>query len=107
MKIPKIEYDVYSKLNGDNLIKLNKSICKDIKVYLSVPVEITENLDILNSSSEYYNDICYIATSDNGTDLILKDRKNEFINKNKTICQEDCAFPIIIIPHKKQIVLVI
>ena len=27
MKIPKIEYDIYSKLNGTNLIKLNISIC--------------------------------------------------------------------------------
>ena len=33
MKIPKIEYDVYAKLNGKNLIKL---------------------------SSQYYNDVCNI-----------------------------------------------
>ena len=27
MKIPKIEYNLYSKINGTNLIKLNLSIC--------------------------------------------------------------------------------
>ena len=27
-----------------------------------------------------------------GTDLILDDRRKEFIDKNKTICQENCVF---------------
>ena len=57
-----------------------------------MPIIITENLDKLNISSDYYNDICYTATSDSGTDIILKDRKKEFIEGNKTICQEDCDF---------------
>ena len=63
-----------------------------MKINLSIPIEISENIDILNSSSDYYNDICYPATSDTGTDILLKDRKNEFIDSNKTICQEDCEF---------------
>ena len=57
---------------------------------LSVPVEIEDNLDKLNSASGYYNDICYTTTSANGTDISLKDRKNEFIENNKTICQDNC-----------------
>ena len=92
MKIPKIEYDVYSKLSGNNLVKLNLSICKDIKIYLSIPISITEYIDELNSSSGYYNDICYIATSESGSDIILKDRKVEFVEKNKTVCQDHCDF---------------
>ena len=92
MKIPKVEYDVYSKLNGTYLIKLNLSFCQNSKVVISVPVIISENIDILNISSGYYNDICYVATSDSSTDITLKDRKEEFINKNKTVCQEDCDF---------------
>ena len=92
MKIPKIEYDIYSKLNGKNLEKLNISICEDVKIFLSVPVEITESLDILNTSSGYYNDICYTAKSESGTDIILNDRKNEFIEGNKSVCQDDCDF---------------
>ena len=90
MKIPKIEYGIYSKVTENRLQKLNLSICINTKIYLSIPGLIPENLDILNSSSGYYNDICYVATSGSGTDISLKDRKNEFINK--TLCQDDCEF---------------
>ena len=94
MKIPKIEYEVYSKLSGNKLQKLDLSICKNYKISIEIPIEISksENLDILNSSSGYYNDICYTTTSVNGTDISLKDRKNEFIADNKTVCQEECDF---------------
>ena len=89
MKISKIEYDVYCKLNGLNLIKLNLSICQNNKILLSVPATIKDNLDVFNSSSGYYNDICYMTTSENGTDISLKDRKNEYANN--TLCQDDCV----------------
>ena len=56
-KIPKVEYDLYSKLNNSNLIKLNKLICSNINIDMYVPIKITESIDILNSSSGYYNDI--------------------------------------------------
>ena len=92
MKIPKIEFDVYYKLNGINLEKLDLSICEDTKILFSIPIIISENLDVLNSSSGYYNDICYITTSDNGTDIPLKDRQKEYIEGNKTVCQDDCDF---------------
>ena len=92
MKIPKIEYDVYSKLSGLNLSKLNISVCEKNKILLSVPINITENIDKLNSSSGYFNDICYTATSEGGTDILLKDRKKDYIQNNKAVCQEDCDF---------------
>ena len=92
MKIPKIEYSVYCKFSGPNLKKLNLSVCEHNKMSLSLPVEISENLDKLNSSSAYFSDICYSSTSDNGTDILLTDRKKEFIEGNKTICQDDCDF---------------
>ena len=84
MKIPKVEYDVYCKLNGTNLVKLNLSHCENTKIDLSIPVKITESLDILNSSSGYYNDIYYTTSSETGTDIPLKDRKDEFVKNNKT-----------------------
>ena len=91
-KIPKVVYDVYSKLGGTNLVKLNLTVCKNSKVSLSIPVAISENIDKVNISSGYYNDMCYTATTDDGTDISLKDRKKEFIEGNKTVCQEDCDF---------------
>ena len=92
MKISKIEYDVYCKLNGTNLVRLNLSICENDKIGISIPVVLSEDIDKLNSSSDYYNDLCYISTSDSGTDISLKDRKKEFIKKNKTVCQDGCKF---------------
>ena len=91
-KIPYVKYDVYSKLNGSNLVKLNLSVCKDTKVDISIPIILSENLDKLNISSGYYNDICYKSKSDSGTDIILTDRKEEFIDGKMTICQDGCDF---------------
>ena len=51
---------------------------------------INDNINKYNSKSGYYNDICYTATSDNDTDITRNDRKNKFIDGNKTICQDDC-----------------
>ena len=92
MKTLKVEYDVYAKLFGKNLIKLNLTICENSKISISIPIIINEHLDKLNISSGYYNDICYTTTSEDGTDILLKDRQNEFIDKNKIVCQEDCDF---------------
>ena len=92
MNIPKIEYSVYYKSSGKNLEKLNLSVCENSKLFLSVPVAISENIDKLNSSSDYYNDKCYKSTSDSGTDISLKDRQKEFVEGNKTVCQEECDF---------------
>ena len=90
MRIPKIEYDIFAKLNEENLVKLNLTKCKNSKISLSIPVDKVDNLDKLNSSSSYYNDFCYTATSDSGIDITLEDRKNEY--PSKAVCQDDCDF---------------
>ena len=59
MKTLKVEYDVYAKLFGANLIKLNLTICENNKISILIPIIIKDNLDKLNASSGYYNDICY------------------------------------------------
>ena len=92
MKTLKVEYDVYAKLIGQNLIKLNLTVCENSKIYISIPIIINEHLDKYNVSSGYYNDICYTTTSEYGTDITLKDRQKEFIKKDKIICQENCDF---------------
>ena len=53
-------------------------------------IEIAKNF--LNPKSDYYNDICSSTTSECGTDISLKDRKNEFINNNMSLCEENCDF---------------
>ena len=93
MQIKKIECDIYSKLSNSNLVKLNLSVCANTKMTLSVKIKISENIDILNISSGYYNDICYTTTSDSGTDITLDDRKKQYMKRNNIIiCQEGCDF---------------
>ena len=91
MKIPKVEYEVYYPLNNiNNLTKLNLSFCKDIKIEISISVVINESIDKYDPKSDYYNDICTKASSESGTDISLKDRKNEFVKNNMSLCEENC-----------------
>ena len=89
---PKIEYEVYYPLNKSfyYLTKLNLSICKGAKIELSIPVSITDNIQKYIITSDYYNDICSLATSKNKTDITLLDRRKEFINNNMAICEQNC-----------------
>ena len=92
-KTPKVEYEIYYPLISNKMQKADLSLCKNIKIDISIPVNLTLNdLDKYNSTSGLYNDICYTLTSETGTDKCLKDRKEEFINNNLTICEEDCEF---------------
>ena len=91
MLIPKIEYEVYYPLyDKNNLTKLNLNSCSETKIEISISVKINDNIDKYNANSGYYNDICYQTTSDNGTDIPLKERRNDFINNNMTLCEENC-----------------
>ena len=92
MKTLKVEYDVYAKLSGKNLINLNLTICEKSKLSIFIPIILNGNLDKYNPNSRYYNDICYTTISEDGTDIIMKDRQNEFIEKDRIVCQEDCYF---------------
>ena len=91
--IQKLEYEVYYNFSSNNLTKLNLTVCKGIKIDISIPKDIPINeLDKYNKSSGFYNDICYIFTNDRGTDESLEDRRNNYKNKNISICEEDCDF---------------
>ena len=81
--IPIIEYEVY---NPETNEKLELENCKGSKISISIPVQINEdNLFKYNSSSEYYNDICFIYTSEKGTDLSLNDRRKEYNDNNQSL----------------------
>ena len=101
MKIPKVEYSVFQKINESYFMKLDLTLCRNDKVEISVPIIIAEDIDKLNISSGYYNDICYISTSDNGTDIILKDRKNDLLKIIKWFVKKIATFLNMIIYIKK------
>ena len=92
MKIPKIGYEIYNiNEENNNITQLNLSLCKEDKIKISIPVNISDdNIDKYNPSSEYYNNLCYSTKSNNGTDICLKDRRNDFIDNNMTLCEENC-----------------
>ena len=48
-------------------------------VLINIPVEINGNIDKLNKSSGYLNDLCYVATSNDGTVISFKDRKKNIL----------------------------
>ena len=98
-----VQYEVYNPIN---LKKLSLDICEDIPISISIPVNLDEstksiydslyksgyNLFDLNDS--FYNDICSTYTTENGTDLILSERKNLIYdnNNNISLCQDSCTF---------------
>ena len=83
-----VEYEVYNMRTKE---KLDLNICKDIKISIIYPVDLDKNqLFKYNSSSEYYNDICFIYTTEYNTDIILKDRQNEYDLKNLYLCEANC-----------------
>ena len=86
--MPVIEYEVY---HPTEFYKLDLSVCHDLKIEISLPVSIDEDeLYKHDPSSDYYNDKCYSYTSDQGTDLTLSDRQNEYADNNLTICEDNC-----------------
>ena len=86
--IPIIEYEVYNSKNGE---KLNLVYCNQTTINLIIPIIIKEEILFkYNISSPYYNDPCNSATSDNNTDIILKDRRNEYIKNNMSLCERNC-----------------
>ena len=62
---------------------------------MNIPVSIDENkLFKYDPNSSYYTDNCFSHTTENGTDIILSDRKKEYSdNKNKLIlCEDNCIY---------------
>ena len=84
--IPIIEYEVYD-INEKSILDLN--ICRNMKIELFIPVKIDEtNLILYNSLSDFYNDICFTYTTKYKTDITLKDRREEFIYNNLSLCRK-------------------
>ena len=91
--IQKIEYEVYYKFSENYFTKLNLTVCKDIKIDILIPLNISSNeIDKYNKDSGYYNDICYSFTTDAGTDISLFDRRNEYKENKLHICEDGCDY---------------
>ena len=88
--IPIVEYELYHPINKT---KMDLNYCKDLKIDISLLVNINEqNLFKHNSSDPFYNDLCFPYTTENKTDIILQDRKDEFIKNNLSLCEKNCEY---------------
>ena len=78
--IPIIGYEVY---HPENKTQLDLNYCKDILIKLNIPASIDESKEFKHDpNSDYYNDGCYAYTTENGTDILIEDRRNEYIDNN-------------------------
>ena len=60
MQVPKMEYEIYYKSHINKFEKLILDICQNININKVVPISIpNKDIDIYNSSSGFYNDVCY------------------------------------------------
>ena len=88
--IPIIGYEIYHPLNKS---KLDLTYCQDILIKLNIPVNIDENnLFKYDPNSDFYNDNCFSYTTENGTDIILNDRKQEFSENKLSLCENNCNY---------------
>ena len=87
---PIVRYEVF---HPDTKETLNLSYCQNCTMDIEYEVEIEEDeLYIYDPNSDYYTDICNTTTSESGTDITLNDRKEEFLHKNLSLCDNNCKF---------------
>ena len=96
-----VQYEVYHPITKE---KLNLSVCDSETIDLYIPVQLNEQLlelyedlksngyDLFNIQDPFYNDLCSPYKSENGTDVLLSDRKNDYYNNNYTTCQQNCEY---------------
>ena len=88
--IPLIRYEIYHPLTKE---KLDLNFCKNSYIYLDIPVTINEGqLYKHDPKNEYYSNECLPSTSENGTDILLNDRQNEFNDNNMSLCEKVCSY---------------
>ena len=98
-----VQYEIYEP---NTLNQLNLSYCSNVKISVSVPVNLEDSAislyeslsesgyNLFDSEDDFYTDICSTYTSSNGTDMTLADRKSEMLSAtaNISMCQTGCEF---------------
>ena len=87
---PIIEYEVYHPKTKE---KLDLNYCLNISINISMPIKLNKkDLFKHDPKNEYYNDLCFPYTTENGTDITLQDRQNEYVDRNLSLCESDCDY---------------
>ena len=83
---------------------MNLSYCSSISIDIYIPAEIKQETlklyedlkssgyNLFDKNDKFYTDICTPYKSENGTDVLLSDRFNDFYKANELGCQENCEY---------------
>ncbi len=94
-----VSYKVYS--GTDN--KISSSVYEGEIVSISYPINedildlsngeamAEKGVDVFNATDPFFSDLCYPYSTDNGTDMILKDRRKD-IYQNVSFCDSNCVY---------------
>ena len=104
-----VQYEVYHPLTKE---KLNLSLCNSSTIDLYIPITLDQKIidlyddlqkngyDLFDINDPFYNDICSPYKSENNTDVLLSDRKNDYYNNDNTTCQSNCEYSQFISEYK-------
>ena len=53
---------------------------------------ITNGHNLFDKDSPFYHDVCTPFTNENGNDVLLEDRINDYFNEQLNICEDGCIF---------------
>ena len=88
-----VNYKLFYPLGNANILDaLDLVICEDFPIIISIPANITGDPELYNKNSPYYNDICQHYLFADGVDKTLGDRQRDYIENNRSLCEEDCDF---------------
>ena len=98
-----VQYEVYEQMSKQ-FLELKE--CTGTNVIINSPIELNSYIESLydhlskygynlfNGNDSFYNDICAVYTTENGTDILLYDRRMDIYKStlNISLCQEGCIF---------------
>ena len=89
---PTVVYEIFYPFeDSENLVQLDLSICEGEKISISYSVEL-ENPELYDKNNPIYSDICHPYTSVDGLDMTLSGKQKEYVNNNKSLCEENCEY---------------
>ena len=85
--------------------KYSLTPCSNSKTIIYSPIEVSNlldfslarkffnetGIDMYDPNEAFFNDLCTPFTDENGNDVILKDRRDDFF-KNSSLCEQGCEF---------------
>ena len=88
-----VQFLIYYPLDKYNLEQLDLTLCEgdEIDIYFQSNMTAEEAI-LYDIYGDYFNDICYQYTSEDGTDIPLEVRQEIYKNKNQSQCQSGCVF---------------